>query len=657
MARNDLPLSALDDITQPLSSADLMLLTQETPDGPKSAKIKILEMVALLAAELDKNYDDRYLKRVHHALGSSGLIGLGTPDDLLQVDKEFIKDLVPRIVAGTGITVTEGSDNTLTLASNIINTLTSDSTTSSLSAKQGKVLKELIDKLANDILELENKFTLTEYTDVPLNIVGAAAQEAFNNFKINVEKLSIVAITFPTTPWWSFQHSSDVAVFNAINIAITGADSKERNVFANRYSRVKTSSEIADVAGGRNFHTIHLIAEPDSVISINQTMNCSVTGALESLQGDAFIRYRILGLGNIEMLPMDVPTPGDNTGGGTPGGGTGGGGEEPQPGDNSVAGTTIPNKYTGIGPNGPWPSVTEDKYGYGLIVFESNGRHIWKKNADGGHTRWAYRLGCYCANKAQNKVLINEPFEKLPLGFNIPVLFTGNENYGQRWAYRINSVHPDWYSQVGSPVTIGAKHSFSFGATWMYTKTPPQFMLSMGHADALGNMIQSYSLYTAGDWRVPDPNLTTSHIHITRHLINTTSDGYLFGIKILVKNCRQHVGVQRLMVVSSYCGKIKNAPASITTGSDVYDIKTGKTEATKCTGPNIDERKIYDQILDKGEGYLKHPLIQAEGDYFLTFQTTLTKESPAIDVIITDTEIFQDIRTAYPFQVTEGLIE
>lgn len=657
MARNDLPLSALDDITQPLSSADLMLLTQETPDGPKSAKIKILEMIALLATELDKNYDDRYLKRVHHALGTSGLLGLGTVDDLLQVDPQFVKDLVPKIVAGTGITVTSGTDNTLTIASNIINTLTSDSSTSSLSAKQGKVLKELIDKLAKDMLELENKFTLTEYTDVPLNIVGAAAQEAFNNFKINVEKLSIVAITFPTTPWWSFQHSSDVAVFNAINIAITGADSKERNVFANRYSRIKTSSEIADIAGGRNFHTIHLIAEPDSVISINQTMNCSVTGALESLQGDAFIRYRILGLGNIEMLPMDVPTPGDNTGGGTPGGGTGGGGETPPPGDNSVAGTTIPNKYGGIGPLSPWPSVTEDKYGYGLIVFESSGRHVWKKNSDGGHAQWSYRLGCYCTNKAQTKVLINEPFEKLHLGQNIPVLFTGNENYGQRWNYRIDSSHPDWKSQVGSPVTIGAKYSFSFGADWMYTKTPPQFMMSIGHADALGKMIQSHTLYTAGNWRVPDANLTTSHIYITRHLISKTSDGYIFGIKILIKNCRQHVGVQRLMVVSSYCGRILNAPASITSGRDVYNVRTGESGTTEDRGPNISKQKIYDQILDKGEGYLKHPLIQAEGDYFLTFQTKLTKASPEIDVIITDTEIFQDIRTSRPRLVTEGLIE
>ena len=147
MANFDLPISRLEDANLPLSSNDLILLTQQTPNGLKSTKTTLANIIEKVWENTNQLAEQGFLKQVFLA-ANSNLLGKGTLADPLRIDPAFIANNVRVVKAGVGLNGTL-SGNELTINANIVDNLDSNSETSSLSAKQGNTLKNMIEALNN----------------------------------------------------------------------------------------------------------------------------------------------------------------------------------------------------------------------------------------------------------------------------------------------------------------------------------------------------------------------------------------------------------------------------------------------------------------------------------------------------------------------------
>lgn len=80
MNRQDLPLSGLTPASQALSGNDLILLTQNTPDGLQSVNATLAQLLQYLFVDsgaIDDYIGQTFLKQVYTLNPNSGLIEIG----------------------------------------------------------------------------------------------------------------------------------------------------------------------------------------------------------------------------------------------------------------------------------------------------------------------------------------------------------------------------------------------------------------------------------------------------------------------------------------------------------------------------------------------------------------------------------------------------
>ena len=113
MANQNLPISGLHPLTGALTSNDLMVISQEQPEGWQSFHVEVSKFVDLVISGM--NDGSVFLRKVH-TIDSSGLIGSGTIPDALGLDWDYLRtqfapnDLgnsyvttTTRVIAGAGL--------------------------------------------------------------------------------------------------------------------------------------------------------------------------------------------------------------------------------------------------------------------------------------------------------------------------------------------------------------------------------------------------------------------------------------------------------------------------------------------------------------------------------------------------------------------------
>ena len=96
MIREDIPLSGLDPAAQALSGNDLILLTQNTPDGLQSVNATLARLLQYLFVDsgaVDDYIDRDFLKQVYTLNPNSGLIGNGRSSNPMAVNFAYLNTL------------------------------------------------------------------------------------------------------------------------------------------------------------------------------------------------------------------------------------------------------------------------------------------------------------------------------------------------------------------------------------------------------------------------------------------------------------------------------------------------------------------------------------------------------------------------------------
>ena len=96
MNRQDLPLSGLTPASQALSGNDLILLTQNTPDGLQSVNATLARLLQYLFVDsgaIDDYIGQTFLKQVYTLNPNSGLIGDGRSSNPMSVDFSYLDTL------------------------------------------------------------------------------------------------------------------------------------------------------------------------------------------------------------------------------------------------------------------------------------------------------------------------------------------------------------------------------------------------------------------------------------------------------------------------------------------------------------------------------------------------------------------------------------
>ena len=88
MANQNLPISGLHPLTGALTPNDLMIISQEQPEGWESFHVEVEKFVTLVIAGM--NDGSVFLRKVH-TIDSSGLIGSGTIPDALGLDWDYLR--------------------------------------------------------------------------------------------------------------------------------------------------------------------------------------------------------------------------------------------------------------------------------------------------------------------------------------------------------------------------------------------------------------------------------------------------------------------------------------------------------------------------------------------------------------------------------------
>ena len=92
----DIPLSSIGAIQQPLSSTDLLLITQDTPDGFKSYRgslAQLMEWIFVGSGTVDDYIPHDYLDMVRTLNPNSGLLGNGKITDPMSLDFDYLSTL------------------------------------------------------------------------------------------------------------------------------------------------------------------------------------------------------------------------------------------------------------------------------------------------------------------------------------------------------------------------------------------------------------------------------------------------------------------------------------------------------------------------------------------------------------------------------------
>ena len=104
MANQNLPISGLHPLTGALTSNDLMVISQEQPEGWQSFHVEVSKFVDLVISGM--NDGSVFLRKVH-TIDSSGLIGSGTIPDALGLDWDYLRtQFAPNDVSDSYVTTT-----------------------------------------------------------------------------------------------------------------------------------------------------------------------------------------------------------------------------------------------------------------------------------------------------------------------------------------------------------------------------------------------------------------------------------------------------------------------------------------------------------------------------------------------------------------------
>lgn len=104
MANQNLPISGLHPLTGALTSNDLMVISQEQPEGWQSFHVQVSKFVDLVISGM--NDGSVFLRKVH-TIDSSGLVGSGTIPDALGLDWEYLRtQFAPNDVGDAYVTTT-----------------------------------------------------------------------------------------------------------------------------------------------------------------------------------------------------------------------------------------------------------------------------------------------------------------------------------------------------------------------------------------------------------------------------------------------------------------------------------------------------------------------------------------------------------------------
>ena len=141
MANQNLPISGLHPLTGALTSNDLMVISQEQPEGWQSFHVEVSKFVDLVISGM--NDGSVFLRKVH-TIDSSGLIGSGTIPDALGLDWDYLRTqfapndvgddyitTTTRLIAGNGLSGGGALNTDRTIALGTPSTLTATTTNES----------------------------------------------------------------------------------------------------------------------------------------------------------------------------------------------------------------------------------------------------------------------------------------------------------------------------------------------------------------------------------------------------------------------------------------------------------------------------------------------------------------------------------------------
>ena len=141
MANQNLPISGLHPLTGALTPNDLMIISQEQPEGWESFHVEVEKFVTLVIAGM--NDGSVFLRKVH-TIDSSGLIGSGTIPDALGLDWDYLRTqfapndvgdayvtTTTRLIAGNGLSGGGALNTDRTIALGTPSTLTATTTNES----------------------------------------------------------------------------------------------------------------------------------------------------------------------------------------------------------------------------------------------------------------------------------------------------------------------------------------------------------------------------------------------------------------------------------------------------------------------------------------------------------------------------------------------
>ena len=141
MDNQNLPISGLHPLTGALTPNDLMIISQEQPEGWESFHVEVEKFVTLVIAGM--NDGSVFLRKVH-TIDSSGLIGSGTIPDALGLDWDYLRTqfapndvgdayvtTTTRLIAGNGLSGGGALNTDRTIALGTPSTLTATTTNES----------------------------------------------------------------------------------------------------------------------------------------------------------------------------------------------------------------------------------------------------------------------------------------------------------------------------------------------------------------------------------------------------------------------------------------------------------------------------------------------------------------------------------------------
>lgn len=187
MDNQNLPISGLHPLTGALTPNDLMIISQEQPEGWESFHVEVEKFVTLVIAGM--NDGSVFLRKVH-TIDSSGLIGSGTIPDALGLDWDFLRTqfapndvgdayvtTTTRLIAGNGLSGGGALNTDRTIALGTPSTLTATTTNESNGETHTHELSKASTAVAG-VVKLVDNTNSDSVTDAPTAKVAKALATA-----------------------------------------------------------------------------------------------------------------------------------------------------------------------------------------------------------------------------------------------------------------------------------------------------------------------------------------------------------------------------------------------------------------------------------------------------------------------------------------------